>query len=175
MRPSPVKTTVAPRIGGVEAESVQHQVDSGDDRSAAGREPRAEPPRRAPPGQVVDVQAGVAPEDVGEAPEVRVEDRATISGVAPFCGPNTALAPWGPWSGFVTSLATRIATVRRRGSRAAGRSARGRPGPRRRGRSAARLVQERAPRAWSAPAPASLVALPPIGHDEASRPGRGRP
>jgi len=36
-----------------------------------------------------------------------------MAGVAPFCGPKTALAPVGPLSGFVTSLATTILLVSR--------------------------------------------------------------
>ena len=87
---------------------------------------------------------------------------ATSAWEAPFCGPNTALAPVGPVSGLVTSQAAVMETFLRAGSivlmsmvarsaRAAPPCLRSLPFPSRR----------RTPRACRSPAPASLVALPP--------------
>ncbi len=45
-----------------------------------------------------------------------VSNMATSRGEAPFCGPNTALAPFGPKSGLSTSNARRNVVSSRRGS-----------------------------------------------------------
>ena len=86
-----------------------------------------------------------------------------ISGVAPFCGPNTADAPSLPVSGFVTSQATSIRHSARRLSsplRSIRASFPSSPPPCPRG--CPLSSSSFAPNACTIPAPPSLVALPPM-------------
>ena len=88
---------------------------------------------------------------------------ATISGVAPFCGPNTALAPRSPQSGFPTSHAMRKTHSPSSGiavERSIEASAASPPPPR--WMSQPSPSRSRKPSAWSIPAPPSFVALPPM-------------
>ena len=87
----------------------------------------------------------------------------TISGVAPFCGPNTAEAPSFPVRGLVTSDAinTWVAWIRGSKSRTSIRASRSRAPPPS-GSSFPLASSKWAPSAWAIPAPPSLVAEPPI-------------
>ena len=86
----------------------------------------------------------------------------TSSRLAPFCGPNTALAPSGPVSGLVTSQAAMTCTSPSRLSRplrsTRSTSASAAP-PGRTSRPS--WSSSRTPNACRRPQPASLVALPP--------------
>ena len=85
------------------------------------------------------------------------------SGEAPFCGPNTALLPLVPQSGFVTSQAMRNRHCVKSGSAWAVWISARLPRPMAPGITWVPLVSSKEkPSACSMPAPPSLVALPPI-------------
>ncbi len=95
----------------------------------------------------------------------------TSSGVAPFCGANTAAAPAGPSSGLSTSAASTRVVVARRGSSpdrsSRCRSASAAPPS---GSSSPSASSNRAPRAASRPAPPSVLADPPTPTTTSSAP-----
>lgn len=78
-------------------------------------------PPAAPPAAPARGMSVISMPNVAASTEANcarpASSRATACGVAPFCGPNTAAAPFGPHNGFRTSHATRIATLASRGSR----------------------------------------------------------
>ena len=156
--PSPVNTQSAPVIA--DSRPTVSAITSTPGRVSASRNcSRAKP--RPPAAPAPGVSTWVAP-TTAENRASADSSRSTSAGPAPFCGPNTALAPPGPSSGAVTSHASLKRAAARRGSSPV-RSTRSRrssaapPG----GRGAPSASSSTAPSAVSMPAPASLVADPP--------------
>ena len=87
----------------------------------------------------------------------------TICTSAPFCGPYTALHPFSPHSGFITSQAIENRHSRSSGSFPSTRiSYKSASPPAPAGISCPFLSRRRYPKAFSIPAPPSFVALPPM-------------
>ncbi len=125
--------------------------------SAAPMPPAAPPPAR--PSTSTSRSRAIIRAYCVSAPSRRV----IISGVAPFCGPNTAVAPFSPVSGLVTSQATSIRHAASRLSRPlmsmrASFSSSPPPAP----MAFPCSSNSFAPSACTIPAPPSLVALPPM-------------
>ena len=68
------------------------------------------------PGRLVINVAALTARKPGDNPHLWY-DPATMAGVAPFCGPYTKAAPFGPVRGLVTSQATNSSVLANRASR----------------------------------------------------------
>ena len=163
MRPSPVITKSAPAILSDRAVAAMMCSMPGCNSAAKkARKPKPKPPA-APLPACWRTSGSPAVASTSAKWLKAASNCATMAGVAPFCGPNTALAPWVPVSGLVTSQATRMCAAANAGRlpevsmRASCASA---PPPR--GKSCPCASNRRMPKACAIPAPPSLVALPPM-------------
>ena len=138
----------------------------GDDRrpglapAAQRQQAGAETAGGAGAGLVADVRTGQRRRARRPTPVSRRSSTRTVSGSAPFCGPNTAAAPIGPSSGCSTSVAAISSTpasssLGRRRARRAPRSCPGRRRCRRcrpaRRRSGSRRPRSAAAMSWPTP------------------------
>ena len=125
----------------------------------AAPSPPAAPAARAARRARAGSRAGPVPAPPRNGPGRR-RAAARRRGSAPFCGPNTVLAPCGPSSGLSTSVAATSRTPRSRGApSSAAHGGQRRPAVRQ--RVARPRPAGRRPSAASRPAPPSLVAEPP--------------
>lgn len=79
-------------------------------------ENRVDAARGTSAGHIAHVHAEAAFDQTREMRAKAASNVATSSAPAPFCGPNTALAPVGPVSGLVTSQAAMMDTFPMTGS-----------------------------------------------------------
>ncbi len=131
------------------------------------RAPHASSPKAVPPAAPAPGTSGSA--GTSSANRCRLRSSGAMS-PAPFCGPNTAAAPWGPSSGLSTSVSTQA--PRAGSARMPVKSTEEATASPRlpRGTSAPVESSTRAPSADSAPAPPSVDALPPRASNSRSAP-----
>lgn len=161
-RPSPVTTMSAARIfsaSPVSSRTIETPGSSDAPRKVRSAKPM--PPAAPEPGKSASLSGNTA---LARAANPR--SQPSIFGMsaafAPFCGPNTALQPSGPQSGFSTSHAARNAQPRSSGSTRPAAMVRRRASPAApRGIGAPSSSSRSNPSACSIPAPPSFVALPP--------------
>ena len=160
--PSPVMTRSAP--SSASSTPVNPAMRSNPDSTVAPSPaiaPAATPPPAPAPGTCETSGAPPTCSACAQRPSAS-SSKVTSAGPAPFCGPNTAAAPSGPSSGFVTSVATATLTPVSRSrtgvsSVDATRDSVPPPSP----TGAPNASSTPAPSAPSIPAPPSVLAVPP--------------